>query len=188
MNNLSNSARLCMVLSLLLVGACSTSGEAQKPAYKTDTPAENLKKLRHAGELMSRPLSVAPVANDEFRDAATGLIWKRCVQGMAWNGSLCEGKAAVGAWMTMVNHANEVAHKEGKHWRMPTAQELNKVSFAVLPFREMYPMSALGLWSADKTSGYFGTRVYYAKIFDNGRQLVESDWGKGRGLWLVRTK
>lgn len=50
----------------------------------------------------------------------TGLVWKRCAEGQAWNGSTCTGTA-----QTYASWADAVTASAGKgDWRLPTVAEL----------------------------------------------------------------
>ncbi|CAG9295369.1 Lcl C-terminal domain-containing protein [Celerinatantimonas diazotrophica] len=53
-------------------------------------------------------------------DHQTHLIWKRCSEGMRWNGSKCTGEIA----LLSLTEAKSAAKKAGDGWRVPTAGEL----------------------------------------------------------------
>jgi len=62
----------------------------------------------------------------EVTDSRTGLIWRRCAEGMAWNKTTCAGNA------TFANQSQTVALSKAqatstKAWRLPTLQELNSI-------------------------------------------------------------
>ncbi|WP_022952046.1 DUF1566 domain-containing protein [Leucothrix mucor] len=57
----------------------------------------------------------------EVRDNVTGLIWKRCPEGRAWNGTVCTGIAAQYDWPAAL------ALSDGT-WRLPNIKELESIS------------------------------------------------------------
>jgi hypothetical protein len=60
----------------------------------------------------------------EVIDKASGLIWRRCTEGMKWNGSGCEGAGLMMSHEKALLHAKEQAAASGKAWRLPTLSEL----------------------------------------------------------------
>lgn len=63
---------------------------------------------------------------DEITDSKTGLIWRRCAEGMKWKKPTCTGKA------TFANQAQAVALAKAQAtsdeaWRLPTLKELNSI-------------------------------------------------------------
>lgn len=65
-------------------------------------------------------------AGDEITDRKTGLIWRRCAEGMSWRKSTCTGKPTFGNQGQAVALAKAQATKD-KSWRLPTLQELNGI-------------------------------------------------------------
>jgi Protein of unknown function (DUF1566) len=62
----------------------------------------------------------------EVTDSATSLVWRRCAEGMQWNGNECAGDAKMLWWNDAVAHAKAQA-KGGKAWRLPTLPELSGI-------------------------------------------------------------
>lgn len=63
---------------------------------------------------------------EEITDSKTGLVWRRCAEGMAWKKTTCAGKP------TFANQAQAAAAARneatsGAVWRLPTMQELNSI-------------------------------------------------------------
>jgi hypothetical protein len=59
----------------------------------------------------------------EVADSTTRLTWRRCVEGMRWDGKTCGGKAATYKYAG-AKQAAETAASGGKAWRIPSREEL----------------------------------------------------------------
>ncbi|WP_158529625.1 DUF1566 domain-containing protein [Parvibium lacunae] len=64
----------------------------------------------------------------EVKDTVSGLIWRRCVEGLQWDGKQCAGEAIkVG-----LNEAQELAKKAAtatkRAWRLPTHAEMHSLA------------------------------------------------------------
>ncbi|EIA3112227.1 DUF1566 domain-containing protein [Vibrio cholerae] len=66
------------------------------------------------------PDSRYTIKNDIVVDNETGLEWKRCPEGLNWNGSACTGVPLEISW----NDAIKKYASLGRDWRLPTFQEL----------------------------------------------------------------
>jgi hypothetical protein len=84
-------------------------------------------------------LSVLPVAvsaqpfvvsadGSEVTDQHTGLIWKRCSEGMSWNGSTCAGTASMFTHEAALTQAASQATSTGVAWRLPNVKELSSIT------------------------------------------------------------
>lgn len=58
--------------------------------------------------------------NESIIDHQTNLTWRRCSEGMMWNGKTCIGESTL---MTQAE-ATERVIESGEHWRLPTIDEL----------------------------------------------------------------
>ncbi|MCG5499158.1 DUF1566 domain-containing protein [Ectothiorhodospira variabilis] len=56
------------------------------------------------------------------RHERTGLEWRRCPEGMNWNGSGCDGNASQMNWQTALQHAHD-----SHGWRLPNINELRSI-------------------------------------------------------------
>jgi len=59
----------------------------------------------------------------EVTDSTTHLTWRRCAEGMHWDGKSCSGKLAKYNYAG-AKKAAEAAKSGGKAWRIPTRDEL----------------------------------------------------------------
>lgn len=56
------------------------------------------------------------------RHVSTGLEWRRCSEGLSWNGSTCSGTAQTFTWQAALIHAD---NQTG--WRLPNINELRSI-------------------------------------------------------------
>lgn len=69
------------------------------------------------------PSSRYLINNDEVVDQKTGLIWKRCLEGMKWDGNICTGYSQE----YIVSDLSRKFGKEKDGWRLPTIDELSSL-------------------------------------------------------------
>ena len=60
----------------------------------------------------------------EITDKKTGLVWRRCTEGMSWNGKTCTGNPTLFAYQGAVEYAAAEATKTSLNWRLPLMDEL----------------------------------------------------------------
>lgn len=95
---------------------------AKAVPLQTSTP------LAAAGDMCKAGPSWTPnsrylINNDEVVDQKTGLLWKRCLEGMKWNGNTCTGYSED-------YNASDISRKFSGNkngWRLPTIDELNSL-------------------------------------------------------------
>lgn len=80
-----------------------------------------------AGQSAARPRLVPGASGDEMIDRAERLVWRRCVEGMRWNGTTCKGQAAGYTFTEAIARAQEEATRTGQPWRLPNFKELHMI-------------------------------------------------------------
>jgi hypothetical protein len=89
----------------------------------------------HAGCNLSVPATqpdnryevVEGTSGAEVRDKLTGIVWQRCVLGMAWNGKTCVGTAIGKTWAEAVQAAHAAAPSRvpgAALWQLPNNADL----------------------------------------------------------------
>ena len=112
----------------------------------------------------------------------TGLEWRRCSEGMSWNGSGCDGTADTHTW----HDALQVAAAAGDGWRLPNIEELNSIvercridpAINAQVFPGTLSNGDLLFWSASPYSA-LSSRPWHAD-FKYGS--IGFDWGKSTSL------
>ncbi|MBK9442648.1 MAG: choice-of-anchor D domain-containing protein [Comamonadaceae bacterium] len=97
----------------------------------------------------------------EFTDAddgtvthlRTGLTWKRCAEGQAWNGTTCIGTANPLNWQNALFAARAASFAGHTDWRLPNVKELESIiegkCYNPSINASIFPnTAALGFWSA----------------------------------------
>ena len=146
------------------------------------------------------PHVVAPrwlVHGQQVTDAQTRLTWRRCVEGMTWDGSTCKGKPTLYTWSDALAHAQDAAAKSGLAWRVPNVKELE----SLLDVSVGYPSIDTTAFPGTPTKYTFqytwtsspfsigGDTSAYANIADFGGGIVYiAGWAEGHVVRLVRDK
>jgi len=104
-------------------------------------------------------------SGNEVTDNVTSLIWKRCVEGMSWNGTTCSGSASAFNWEQALAHA---ATQTG--WRMPNQKELQSLVETACDDMAInakaFPATPSSAWSGSPNASYAGGA--WGVFFGNG--------------------
>jgi hypothetical protein len=68
--------------------------------------------------------------NGTVTDTRIGLMWKRCSEGQAWNGTTCTGAAALYTWREALQQAQKLNSRgfaTFTDWRVPNIKELRSI-------------------------------------------------------------
>lgn len=118
----------------------------------------------------------------EVTDQKTGLIWRRCSEGMSWDGTTCMGTASTFTHEAALNRASTQADSTGVAWRLPNIKELSSIADKTLSNPAIdstaFPATPTGwFWSASPYVYVSG----YAWIVDFGSGYVYGDGSHGGG-------
>jgi len=123
-------------------------------------------------------------AGDEVTDSVTGLVWKRCAEGMSWSGSSCTSAATNFNWEGALAQAASVAQATGLAWRMPNLKELKSLvetaCYDQAINQTAFPSTPTYTWSASPNAGYAGVAWYVG--FGGGLAY----WGSKPSYYSVR--
>ncbi len=73
------------------------------------------------------PFSVSPDGH-EVADSVTSLVWRRCAEGMQWNGLSCSGRALTFTHDSAITRAKAQSLVTGAGWRVPSLKELLSIA------------------------------------------------------------
>lgn len=110
----------------LLLGLLGLSGVAQAITCNANIPLTRPNSRYEA-------VAGATPAGSEVRDKVTGLVWQRCVVGMAWNGTTCTGTVSYLPWQHALDvartaTASTAASGGAAAWRVPNRAELTSLA------------------------------------------------------------
>jgi hypothetical protein len=114
----------------------------------------------------------------EVLDLQTNLIWRRCVEGMTWNGKTCVDENATGPSFFMfeeaLQHAAKQAAETKKGWRLPNVKEITSlmdysqtdmtIDSAVFPQTPNAQSWSSSSYTADAFFSWI-VHFYYGKVY-----------------------
>jgi len=124
----------------------------------------------------------------------TGLTWKRCSEGLAWNGTTCTGLASTYTWQLALQQAKTLNNGGGyagfTDWRVPNQKELNSIveTQCVAPSinATIFPVTySRWYWSASPVN-YYNEATAFSVYFGFGADSRDPK-SKANYVRLVRT-
>jgi hypothetical protein len=76
-----------------------------------------------AGGAQAAPFEIS-ADGQEVTDRGTGLVWRRCVEGLQWDGKTCAGQPTRMSFAAARSQAQAMATSTKVAWRVPTRDEL----------------------------------------------------------------
>jgi hypothetical protein len=123
----------------------------------------------------------------EVTDTMTGLVWRRCAEGMAWNNTAktCDGNARMFRWQDAIEYA-KANHQGG--WRFANLKELH----SIVDYSKLYPAINLLAFPNSPSLSFLSSTplnhsgaLYWQEVkFDDGR--VERARTDIYGSWPLR--
>ena len=129
--------------------------------------------LAAGGAWADAPFTVS-ADGTEVTDGRTGLIWRRCAEGMAATAGSCTGTASTFSHEQSLTRARDQASSTSVAWRLPNVKELaslvdrsknnpaiDTVAFPATPNNWFWSSSpsvgrVYGAWLVDFSAGYVG--------------------------------
>jgi hypothetical protein len=98
----------------------------------------------------------------ELTDAKTGLIWRRCVEGMTASGGTCTGSASTFTHEAALTRASTQASSTGMAWRLPNVKELSSIAdkSRIMPAIDTAAFPATPVYYFWSSSPYVGDATY----------------------------
>jgi Protein of unknown function (DUF1566) len=127
----------------------------------------------------------------EVTDNQTGLTWRRCVEGMTWDGTTCSGTALTFTYEDALQRVQSEAGSNSTAWRLPSIKELASIVNGNRPYpgptidTTYFPATPPGpFWSAspNASNSSFIWVVYFRdgkvhsgyRYFSNNVRLVRA--------------
>lgn len=103
--------------------------------------------------------TLQPNADGTALDTATGLVWKRCMEGQTWDGTTCTGTAAKYNFDAANALTGKVTFAGQSDWRMPNIRELltivDDTVYNTTLDKTVFPNAlASDVWSGSPVAGY----------------------------------
>ena len=136
-------------------------------------------KIKHLLTCLLLPVSFSAHAapftvsadGQEVTDTKTGLIWRRCAEGMTASGGTCTGIASPFTHEAALTRANTQAAATGVAWRLPNVKELSSIadksrSNPAIDVVAFPATPARSFWSSSPSAG-FPSNAWFV-VFDVG--------------------
>ena len=109
----------------------------------------------------------------EVTDTASRLTWRRCSEGLRWDGKACKGKLLKYTYAGAKDKALRAAQDDGKAWRIPTREELVALVDMTQKKKpridkEAFPQTPGALYWASRTGSTDNLNVWLVN-FSNGK-------------------
>lgn len=112
----------------------------------------------------------------EATDTVTKLIWSRCSEGQAWNGTTCTGTVLTFNWRDAIQRAHDVAAQTGVNWRLPNVKELRYI----VKSTRQYPSIDRGAFPETPSINYWASNPWIGTTYPMAG-AVGFGWG-GAGV------
>jgi hypothetical protein len=134
------------------------------------------------------PRVVPDASGDDVTDHAVHVVWRRCVEGMTWNGTTCKGQPGAYSFSEAIARAHDEAARTGLPWRLPNIKELHmivdKTTFGPVIDLETFPGTPTNRHWSSTASTYDPSLIWTVDFL--GGQVASIGNGFSFYLRLVR--
>ena len=119
----------------------------------------------------------------EVTDNTTGLVWRRCAEGMTWNGSICTVSAS-----TYTHEGALLRAQTQTGWRLPNVKELSSLVDRSRSYPAIDPTAFPNtpsdiFWTSPP---YVGSSSYAWHVYFNSGGVYGSGGDRNDGYYYVR--
>jgi len=150
----------------------------------------NYVRLVRAGQSPTSPRFTISADDEEVTDSQTKLVWRRCAEGMNWDGATCSGVASTFTHEAALQRAAAFASSTGIAWRLPNIKELSSIADNSLIYPAIDPTAfpvkptTAYLWSASPVIFYSTNAWLFSSLYG---YVINVDRNYHGCVWLVRT-
>ena len=122
-------------------------------------------------------------------DTRTNLMWKRCAEGLTWDGTTCSGQAQYFTWTDALKQAADSTYAGHSDWRLPNVKELFTL---VEECRSLPAINATIFPNAPSVPAWTGTPTYWVQNaawyvdFSTGYSYYAKGRDTAQAVFLVR--
>ena len=113
--------------------------------------------------------------NGTVTDNKTGLMWKRCSEGQAWDGSTCTGSAAIYTWQAALQQGQPSGFAGFTDWRVPNIKELR----SIVELQCVDPSVNLNIFPATPFEVFWSSSTYAESSGNAWAWVIYFDYGYG---------
>ncbi len=124
------------------------------------------------GTVLAQGRYTVSADGQEVQDTQAKLIWRRCAEGMRWDGKTCTGKASKFSYGAAQKHAVSQASTGAPAWRLPTKDEL----LSLVDKSKKKPLIDTNAFPGTPTAMFWATRP---EVNDNLNAWIVN-FGNGR--------
>ena len=124
-------------------------------------------------------------SGDEVVDRASRVVWRRCVEGMRWNGTTCKGQAGAYTFSEGIAQAQAESARTGLAWRLPNIKELHMIvdenAFGPTIDLDEFPGTPSSREWTSSVSSYDPSRIWTVDFLGGQHASIGND-----GAWYLR--
>jgi len=132
-----------------------------------------------AGQSATAPRPLQSASGDQVTDRGAHVVWRRCVEGMTWTGTTCQGREKGYVFSQAILRAQDEAARTGLPWRLPNIKELHTIvdETALAPAidQETFPVTPKNLHWSSTASTYDPSLIWTVSFVDGRAAPIPND-------------